>query len=190
MLGQCSGHSQALNVSNNGDPTLPRILTTVSDRFLLKCWKKSCAQFALKFKFVVSVKKVLVSLLCRWNHSVWTGWMSWCQMAEIVKQVIKCNRFPDVWKGGIMCSIPRKPRAPSTPEHSRGIRISTAPCTLVGKSWQIGCRPGFGTELPSLFTMEFLAMSKQQQRPNLKERFIMVHTFLMMICELTFLAVE
>ena len=104
----------------------------------------------------------------------------WCQLAEIVKQVIKSNRFPDVWKGGIMCGIPRKPRAPSTPEHSRGILISTAPCTLVGKalnkrvtqvveatskSWQIGCRPGFGTELPSLFTMEFLAMCKQQQRP-------------------------
>ena len=104
----------------------------------------------------------------------------WCQLAEIVKQVIKCNRFPDVWKGGIMCGIPRKPRAHSTPEHSRGILISTAPCTLVGKalnkrvtqvveatskSWQIGCRPGFGTELPSLFTMEFLAMCKQQQRP-------------------------
>ena len=103
-----------------------------------------------------------------------------CQLAEIVKQVIKCNRFPDVWKGGIMCGIPRKPRAPSTPEHSRGILISTAPCTLVGKalnrrvtqaveatskSWQIGCRPGFGTELPSLITMEFLAMCKQQQRP-------------------------
>ena len=79
-----------------------------------------------------------------------------------------------------MCGIPRKPRAPSTPEHSRGILISTAPCTLVGKalnrrvtqaveatskSWQIGCRPGFGTEVPSLITMEFLAMCKQQQRP-------------------------
>ena len=104
----------------------------------------------------------------------------WCQLAEIVKQVIKCNRFPDVWKGGIMCGVPRKPRAPSTPEHSRGILISTAPCTLDGKalnkrvtqvveatskSWQIGCRPGFGTELPSLFTMEFLAMCKQQPRP-------------------------
>ena len=103
-----------------------------------------------------------------------------CQLAEIVKQVIKCNRFPDVWKGGIMCGIPRKPRAPSTPEHSRGILTSTAPCTLVGKalnrrvtqvleatskSWQIGCRPGFGTELPSSITMEFLAMCKQQQRP-------------------------
>ena len=63
---------------------------------------------------------------------------------------------------------------------SRGILISTAPCTLVGKalnrrvtqaveatskSWQIGCRPGFGTELPSLISMEFLAMCKQQQRP-------------------------
>ena len=58
----------------------------------------------------------------------------WCQLAEIVKEVIKCNRFPDVWKGGIMCGIPRKPRAPSTPEHSRGILISTAPCTLVGKA--------------------------------------------------------
>ena len=104
----------------------------------------------------------------------------WSQLAEIVQQVIKCNRFPDVWKGGIMCGIPRKPRAPTTPEHSRGILISTAPCTLVGKvlnkrvtqaveatskSWQIGCRPGFGTELPSLLTMEFLAMCKQQQRP-------------------------
>ena len=103
-----------------------------------------------------------------------------CQLAEIVKQVIKCNRFPDVWKGGIMCGIPRKPRAPSTPEHSRGILISTAPCTMGGKasnrrvtqaveatskSWQIGCRPGFGTELPSLITMVFLAMCKQQQRP-------------------------
>ena len=103
----------------------------------------------------------------------------WCQLAEIVKQVIKCNRFPDVWKGSIMCGIPRKPRAPSTPEHSRGILISTAPCTMFGKalnkrvtqvveatseSWQIGCRPGFGTELPSLFTMEFLAMCKQQQQ--------------------------
>ena len=69
--------------------------------------------------------------------------------------------------------------ATSTPEHSRGILISTAPCTLVGKvlnkrvtqaveatskSWQIGCRPGFGTELPSLLTMEFLAMCKQQQQ--------------------------
>ena len=103
-----------------------------------------------------------------------------CQLAEIVKQVIRCNRFPDVWKGGIMCGIPRKPRAPSTPEHSRGILISTAPCTLVGKalnrrvtqaveatskSRQIGYRPGFGTELPSLISMEFLAMCKQQQRP-------------------------
>ena len=102
-----------------------------------------------------------------------------CQLAEIVKQVIRCNRFPDVWKGGIMCGIPRKPRAPSTPEHSRGILISTAPCSLVGKalnrrvtqaveatskSWQIGCRPGFGTELPSLISMEFLAMCKQQQQ--------------------------
>ena len=97
-----------------------------------------------------------------------------CQLAEIVKQVIRCNRFPDV------CGIPRKSRAPSTPEHSRGILISTAPCTLVGKalnrrvtqaveatskSWQIGCRPGFGTELPSLISMECLAMCKQQQRP-------------------------
>ena len=101
-----------------------------------------------------------------------------CQLAEIVKQVIKCNRFPDVWKGGIMCGIPRKPRAPSTPEHSRDILISTLPCTMVGKalnrrvtqaveatskSWQIGCRPSFGTELPSLITMEFLAMCKQQR---------------------------
>ena len=58
----------------------------------------------------------------------------WCHLAEIVKQVIKSNRFPDVWKGGIMCGIPREPRAPSTPEHSRGILISTAPCTLVGKA--------------------------------------------------------
>ena len=56
-----------------------------------------------------------------------------CQLAETVKQVIKCNRFPDVWKQGIMCGIPKKQRAPSTPEHSRGIQISTAPCTLVGK---------------------------------------------------------
>ena len=103
-----------------------------------------------------------------------------CQLAEIVKQVIKCNRFPDVWKGGIMCGVPWKPRAPSTPEHSRVILISTAPCTMGGKasnrrvtqaveatskSWQTGCRPGFGTELPSLITMVFLAMCKQQQRP-------------------------
>ena len=102
------------------------------------------------------------------------------QLAEIVKQVIRCNRFPDVWKEGIMCGIPRKPHTPSTPEHSRGILISTAPCTLVGKvlnrrvtqvveatskSWQVGCRPGFGTELPSLISMKFLAMCKQQQRP-------------------------
>ena len=44
-----------------------------------------------------------------------------CQLAEIVKQVIKCNRFPDGWKGDIMCGIPRKPRAPSTPEHTRAV---------------------------------------------------------------------
>ena len=193
-----------------GDITLPRTLTIVSDRSPLKSWKTSCAQFALKFKFVVSVMELPVSLGCRWSRSVWTGWMSshrllamragkaicvdsippeacrvagkayWCQLAEIVKQVIKCNRFPDVWKGGIMCGIPRKPRAPSTPEHSRGILISTAPSTLVGKvlnkritqaveatskSRQIGCRPGRGTEFPSLITTEFLAMCKQQQRP-------------------------
>ena len=124
-----------------GEITLPIILTTVSDRFPFKCWKKSCAQFALKFKCVVSVEKVLVSLLCR--------------------QVVEAT----------------------------------------SKSWQIGCRPGFGTELPSLFTMEFLAMCKQQQRPaailfaDLKGAFyhafleqVVVLTFLMLICELTFLA--
>ena len=142
------------------------------------------------------------------------GKACWCQLAEIVKQVIKCNRFPDAWKGGIMCGIPRKPRAPSTPEHSRGILISTAPCTLVGKalskrvtqtvgatskSWQIGCRPGFGTELPSLITMEFLAMCKQQRPAAILLAYLkgalcdalleqVVPTLLKLIYELTFLA--
>ena len=32
--------------------------------------------------------------------------------------------------GFSVCGIPRKPRAPSTPEHSRCILISTAPCTF------------------------------------------------------------
>ena len=40
----------------------------------------------------------------------------WCQLAEIVKQEVKCNQFPDVWKGGIMCDAPRKPGVPLTPE--------------------------------------------------------------------------
>ena len=31
--------------------------------------------------------------------------------------------------------------------------------------WQIGCRQGFGTELPSLVSTEFLTMCKQHQRP-------------------------
>ena len=32
----------------------------------------------------------------------------WCQLAEIAKQVVSCNQFPDAWKGGIMCGAPRK----------------------------------------------------------------------------------
>ena len=39
---------------------------------------------------------------------------------------------------------------------------------VVGKTskpWQIGCRPGFGIELQSLISVEFLQMCKQQRRP-------------------------
>ena len=35
-----------------------------------------------------------------------------CQLAEIVKQVIRCNRFPDVWKGGIMCGHSKETTCP------------------------------------------------------------------------------
>ena len=77
------------------------------------------------------------------------GKVYWCQLAEIVKQVIKCNRFPDVWKGGIMCGIPRKPRADL---QQFSFRI------LKGRS-----------------IMRFWSKC-------------LVHTFLKLICELTFLA--
>ena len=120
-----------------------------------------------------------------WTPSLWmacrvAGKAYWCQLAEIAKQVVSCNQFPDAWKGGIMCGVPRKPGVPLTLEQSRGILVSTPNSTMIGKvlnkrvalavektskSWQIGCRPGFGTELPSLVSMEFLAMCKQQQRP-------------------------
>ena len=79
-----------------------------------------------------------------------------------------------------MCGVPRKPGVPMTLERSRGILVSTPTSTTIGqvpskrvalavektsKPWQIGCRPGFGAELPSLVSMEFLAMCKEQQRP-------------------------
>ena len=69
--------------------------------------------------------------------------------------------------------VPRKLGVSSTPEQSRGILVSTPNSTIIGKvlnkrvalavektskPWQTGCRPGFGTELPSLVSMEFLAM--------------------------------
>ena len=43
----------------------------------------------------------------------------WCQLAEIAEQVVSCNQFPDVWKVGIMCGVPRKPGVPLTPEHTQ-----------------------------------------------------------------------
>ena len=36
----------------------------------------------------------------------------WCQLAGVAKQAVSCNQFPDVWKGGIMCGVPRKPGLP------------------------------------------------------------------------------
>ena len=78
------------------------------------------------------------------------------------------------------CGVPRKPGVPFTPEQSRGILISTSNSTIIkqvlnkrvslsvaktSKPCQIGCRPGFGTELPSPASVEFLAMCKHQRRP-------------------------
>ena len=55
------------------------------------------------------------------------------QLAEIAKQVVSCNQFPDVWKGGIMCGVPRKLGVPITLEQPRGTLVSTPTSTMMGK---------------------------------------------------------
>ena len=63
-------------------------------------------------------------------------------------EVVSRIQFPDAWKGGIMCGVPRKPGVPMTLEQSCGILVSTPNSTLnkrvapavekTSKPWQIG----------------------------------------------------
>ena len=79
-----------------------------------------------------------------------------------------------------MCGSQESQESLQPLEQLRGILVSTPTSTMIGKvlnkrvalavektskPWQFGCRPGLGTQLPSLVSMEFLAMCKQQQQP-------------------------
>ena len=57
-------------------------------------------------------------------------------------------------------AVTRNPCLHSNQHHTGKVlnkRVALA-VDKTSKPWQIGCRPGFGTELPSLVSTEFLAM--------------------------------